>query len=255
MNPKKRKRNKYAACDEAVERRRERRRVKFPKPRIMKNDIRKYYANMMTNVMNSFNLEMLASFFFQYCSRDFEYVNVQFPRLFSSSMNSNNLQHMQVKGFDTTFSYWFESVATIPDMITQLNNVEFRVVDTIYLPEQKLLTNEEACFNTNEQEYERVHSHSIVTAYVIMSGQQILQSIEDPSEFVALITKGKEKAYTMQEVTEKYETWSAHQVRSLLQPPLAMKLGGTIQLHINDQHQITKIDGTFDWIVDEKSSG
>lgn len=89
----------------------------FPRPRVVRTDIRRSYANMFTNALNSANFPLLYGFFDTFCNRSYSH---------SITRQLNKAGHSpytyQRKGVLSCAQFWFLHMLLMPDTVSVLTN-------------------------------------------------------------------------------------------------------------------------------------
>lgn len=255
------KRKRYELSEQAKERRRERRRVRFPVPKIPKQDLRRQFAPMLTNIFNSFDLPLFQSFYSTFCVH-----NCMLEDINPDNYLFNFPAHVQANGLGGFTTYIAECLLFMPDAIFELTNTKIKVVDMIsskagtssktlkrhrteqtkhcLQEEEEDLTRHLSHHQDDEEDededddlesrcYERQHSHSILSGHMKYEGQLLFQALTlvDSLEAVRVI-----------DPQEQFELDRFNSRVKLIDNPVHVTFVGQMQIHINSLMQITKME-------------
>jgi len=97
----------------------------FPRPRIVKTDIRRSYANMYTNAMNSGDFRLLFGFFDTFCNSTFSHsITRTIPM-----MNESKVFSFFRRGIAETVMHWYYTFLTVPDSALFITNTDILTND------------------------------------------------------------------------------------------------------------------------------
>jgi hypothetical protein len=227
----KKKRKRYEMSEEAKERRRKLRRVRFPLPKIPKHDLRRQFGCMLANIFNSYDISLFQGFFKTFCINTCV-LDDNIPE----NMLFNLPQRVQAIGVDAFTIYFSESIQCTPDAVFQLEDIQLRVVDLL-IPKQKQtlqkITTHAEEGQEDEEDFDRQHSHSILSAQMKYSGMMMYQPVQSfhPLDQVRIINP--------QDCLHMDQFFTYMQ---LLEQPLAFHVTGKMYIHINNMMQITKME-------------
>jgi len=217
-SPLSKKRKKYFMSEDALERRRERRRVKFPLPKLLKDDIRRLYANMLVNVSNSFDLDLVRSFFTRFCIPECILDDCS-PQFTEYCMYSR----VVAKGVDPILHCFQEFVDLFPDSVMKINsNIQIKIVDMV-IPSCN--TDESA-----ENGFLREHSHSIIECQFRFDCMMLYVPLND-TEFRTT------RIYS----AEEYVSANVMAGCRLQNPPIPVSFMATMKMFVNKDFFITRI--------------
>ncbi len=101
--------------------RRSRRRVEIP--RLFKNDIRRSYSAMYTNVLNSLDVDVMTSFLGKYFHQDFK-SNYTFLQ---PIQHSHTPQSVETMGFASFLNMWYIGSMSSPDIVYRMCDSQVKV--------------------------------------------------------------------------------------------------------------------------------
>lgn len=167
-------------------------------PVIVKKDFRRFFAQMMTNVLNSQDLEFMKNFFYHFSSTNFHYCesfNVASP--FSTHKSSSNtILQSDLPSF--LLFYLYQS-AKSPDVVLSIEDiklVQYRNDDKTYLFIKILLTSTQLY---DIEEY-RINNFNI---FQLNNKEEYFKNLIN--ELTYNNSKNKDLSYSTQNVSEKSE--------------------------------------------------
>jgi hypothetical protein len=228
------------------------RRVK-PFPRVLKRDIRRSYANMLINVMNSYDVELIVKFFTHFCLANCylfddssEAMQIQPNSMISSLLNgpmgalnganaggaarNNNTSLRQVQGPEHIALHMLRGMDLVPDCVVQLkqasihqylNTTGSKIVCKVTMSGTKLFK------------------------YAFTSGSVMLQSILHQTEAqeqvfnVLQMVLGESAAakLSMEDISQYFQ-------KIMVSEPVDVSFAATITMYLDEEHRIYRLDFT-----------
>lgn len=94
-------------------------RDKLLRPRILKNDFRRHFANMCTNVFNSGDYRVVMEYIHTYCAKDVQVRHVDLRPYNKIGVPGRNLD---IIGQESLAKYWYTAMTNCPDVVCFMHN-------------------------------------------------------------------------------------------------------------------------------------
>lgn len=92
----------------------------MPSLRIFRNDIRRKYADMITNVLNSHDVNLMSQFYYEFSSPDLTHIYSQFPQ----DLMSNLTHPSKISGIDQVIQSYCLNYQLAPDIVFRFDSVQ-----------------------------------------------------------------------------------------------------------------------------------
>lgn len=261
------KRKRLPMTQEARDRRNLRRRA-HQFPRLLKTDVRRQYAQMFTNVMNSYDGNLLRKFMSVYC-----HANVTLLDCAPENIQYKLPPIVQMDGLRSILKYWAYNSLIIPDFICRTMDTEIRVIPSSN--ESKIICKcifqgtkvIDLCLGDIDQKIIELLSTSNLSVGDREGGKDVLSrpsmvTLQDTPDVSSLsVSSPRRKTENLRESTttpsptlnqllemKKVQMMNirkpmitSYDVPKPAMPAVEMRYEGSICMHVNEQLQIVKI--------------
>jgi len=194
-------------------------------PRILKRDIRRSYASMLVNVMNSFDVEMMVKFFSAFCLRSCYLFDDSTEALAVEPVRPVNSVFRRVRGPEHIALHLLRGMDLVPDCIIRLIGAEIlqtanhsgsKIVCRVQIDGTKLFTYAVATSDNHQTVLYEAETQAAVFQRLRLLG-------------------GAAAALRMQDITQYFQKIASHQ-------PLSVQFMATITLHLDEENRIYRLD-------------
>jgi len=196
-------------------------------PRVLKRDIRRNYATMLVNVMNSYEVEMMVKFFSAFCVRSCYLYDDSTEALAVQPISSvnNSISIRRVRGPEYIALHLLRGMDLVPDCTIKLLAAEIRqgleptgsqVVCRVQINGTKLFSYAVAAQNNQETILYETQAQATVFRLLRLMG-------------------GAAAALRMQDIAQYFQKVVSHR-------PQSVHFNATITLHLDKDHRIDRLN-------------
>ncbi len=221
---------KFVLSAEARERRNRRRRLNVV-PRILKCDIRRDYAAMLTNVLNAFDADLMTRFMNRFCTHDCQLLDYV-PEGVAFGVTPVT----QLEGQSAIIKFWVNNARYVPDFICQTNDTQLRI--SLSDGKSKIISNTRfrgtKCFQPANTDYEKRLKKFVLKGYhqqnLVVDDRGLRLTGVPEEEYINMLNCDVD--------------WLAHRLYHLPLniPPVDLNLEGTFTLYVDSQNRIYKFE-------------